>query len=196
MELSMMELSMMKLAAILFGSIGKIIDDIDDLNIIQFPFLKECLKNIHIMLFTILCSGDFTFSFISLSLALFGAGVDNIYWRSFIIVSFILSIMYYSHIENIKLVLLIIVIIVISTRVEEKIYTEEFSISKFISRIIGFAILCSLYFIPSKYYISAIFGDNYYIEVKNINYISKLLLIAIGGLGISVITQIYLLFIQ
>jgi hypothetical protein len=188
---------MEELFSLLVGVSGKIYDDIEDNNLNINSFYKECFKSLNIVFYTVACKNDFMFSFSTLCLALFGAGIDNNYWKSFAIIALILSILYYSKPDNIPLFILIIILIIISTRVEEKLYTEEFSLGKLISRIIGLIIFGFILFVPSSYYIQKIFGNNYYIESSsNLLYIRKLMLIAVGGLIVSIISQIYFLYFK
>lgn len=185
---------MEELFSFLVGVTGKVYDDIEDLNLNINDLYKECFKSLNIVFYTIACRNDFMFSFATLCLALFGAGVDNNYWKSFAIISLILSILYFSKPDNIPLFILIILLIIISTRIEETVYTEEFSIRKLLSRILGLLIFILILFVPSSFYIQKIFGNEYYIETSNLLYIRKLILIAVGGLMVSVISQLYFLF--
>jgi hypothetical protein len=182
---------MQYLFSYLFGCIGKIIDDIDDNKLNINPFILDTLKSLNICLFTLASQNDFLFSFSTFILSLFGAGIDNNYWKSFIFISLFLSIIYFSSIDNFPLFILIMGIIIISTRIEENTFPEEFSIKKLFTRILGFIIFITIYFISSSEFLTKI--SNYSIQTTNINYIRKLILIALGGLSISIISQIYFL---
>lgn len=175
----------------LFGCIGKIIDDIDDNKLNINPFILDTLKSLNICLFTLASQNDFLFLFSTFILSLFGAGIDNNYWKSFIFISLFLSIIYFSPIDNWPLFILILGLIIISTRIEEDIFPEEFSIKKLFTRILGFILFAAIYFISIPGILSKI--SNYSIHTTNINYIRKLILIGLGGLSISVISQIYFL---
>ncbi len=182
---------MQYLFSFLFGSIGKIVDDIDDNKLNINPFIIEALKSLNICLFTLASTNDFLFSFSTFILSLFGAGIDNNYWKSFILISLFLSIIYFSEIDNLPLFILIIGVIIFSTHFEEKLFLEEFSTKKLLTRIIGFIFFIIIYFILSPKGLSKI--SNYSIQTTNINYIFKLILIALGGLIISIFSQIYYL---
>lgn len=178
----------MEIFPFLIGVFGKIIDEIDDNKLNTNTFLYESLKSLNICFYTLACKNDFLFAFSTFILSIFGAGIDTFFWKTFIIIGLILSIIYLTPVDNWPLFILIISIIIISTHIEEKSFPEEFSIKKLITRIVGLILLSVIYFIPN---ISKIF--NYSITTTNITYISKLILIALGGLFISIISQIYFL---
>ena len=175
----------------LIGATGKFIDDIDDNNIQFNLYFKECLKSVNIVLFTLVSKNDFLFSFATFILSIFGAGIDTYYWKSFIAISLFLSILYFSLDNNWTLFFFIIILIIISSHFEEKQFPEEFSIKKLFTRIIGFIFFLSILYIPISDLLSKIF--NYSIYIPNIIYIRKLILIALGGLSVSIISQIYFL---
>jgi hypothetical protein len=187
---------MEELFSFLVGVTGKIYDDIEDLNLNVNDFYKECFKSLNIVFYTVSATNDFMFSFATLCLSLFGAGVDNNYWKSFAVISLILSLLYFSKPDNIPLFILILLLIIVSTRIEEKIYTEEYSLRKLLIRVIGLVIFGFILLVPSSYYIQKIFGTEYYLKTTNISYIRKLILIAVGGLFVSVISQTYFLLIN
>jgi hypothetical protein len=187
---------MEELFSFLVGVTGKVYDDIEDLDLNINDLYKECFKSLNIVFYTVACKNDFMFSCATLCLALFGAGVDNNYWKSFSIISLFLSILYFSKPDNIPLFILVLLLIIVSTHIEEKIYTEEFSIRKLVSRLFGLIVFGAILLVPSSYYIQKIFGNNYYLETSNISYIHKLIFIAVGGLFVSIISQIYFLFIN
>lgn len=173
----------------LIGISGKIIDEIDDQKLNISNIFIQSLKSLNVCLFTLASKNDFLFSFLTLILSLFGAGIDTFYWKSFIIISIFLSIIYFSAIDNWSLFIFIISIIIISTHFEENSFPEEYSIKKLISRVLGLIILSGILLIPKilkKY-------DIYY-STTNITYIRKLILIALGGLIASIFFQIYFLF--
>jgi hypothetical protein len=173
----------------LIGATGKFIDEIDDNKLRINSLLYESLKSMNICFYTLSCKDDFLFTFSTFILSLFGAGIDTIFWKSFIFIGLFLSILYISPIDNLPLFIAIIILIILSTQYEENKFPEEFSIKKLISRIFGLvslSIILSLPYILKKYDI--IFSTT------NINYIRKLILIALGGLSVSIISQIYFLF--
>lgn len=171
----------------LIGATGKVIDDIDDINLPIGSLFKESLKSINVCLFTLTGKNDFLFSFATLILSVFGAGIDTDYWKSFIFISLILCILYFSPIDNWPLFILIISVILVSTIIEEKQCPEEFSFKKLITRLLGFIVFLGVLIIPGTKIL------NYSFQTTNINYIRKLILIALGGLFISIISQIYFL---
>jgi hypothetical protein len=176
---------------LLIGITGKIIDEINDNKINIKSIYIESLKSLNVCLFTLAAQNDFLFSFSTLILSSFGAGIDTDYWKSFIIISLFLSIFNYSPIDNVPLFILILTIIIISTQFEENKFPEEYSIKKLYSRITGLIIFSFILVIPmliKKYDIICI--------TPNIKYIYKLLLIAVGGLIISIISQTYFLFFK
>lgn len=175
---------------LLIGISGKIIDEIDDQKLNISGIFIQSLKSLNVSLFTLASKNDFLFSFSTLILSLFGAGIDTFYWKSFIIISIFLSIIYFTPVDNWPLFLAIISIIIISTHFEENSFPEEYSIKKLISRVLGLIIFSGVLFIPTilkKY-------DIYY-STTNITYIRKLILIALGGLISSIFFQIYFLFL-
>lgn len=180
----------------LIGVTGKIYDDIEDLKLSVSPIIIDSLKSINLLFFCLSSQNDFMFSLSAFLMALFGAGIDNAFWKSFIIVTFISMLISFSSFTttNWKFFIIIIFIILIFTHIEERVFTEEYSIKKLISRLLGFGIFLGLYFIPSSFYIQKIFGNEYYLETGNITYFYKLVLICLGGTSMSVLTQIYLLF--
>ena len=172
------------------GISGKIIDELIDNNISSNPIYLDVLKSIHISLFTLTAKNDFLFSFSTLILSLFGAGVDTNFWKSFIALSFIFSILYLSPVDNWSLFIFILLLITYFTHIEEKTFQEEYSIKKLLFRVLALIFFTGIYLLPfivKKY--------NFIIITTNINYIRKLILIAIGGLIISIMYQIYFLFI-
>jgi hypothetical protein len=173
----------------LTGFTGKIIDEIDDQKLNSSPILKEILKSLNICLFTLTCNNDFLFSFSTLILSVFGAGIDTEYWKSFIVISILLSIINYSQIDNFPLLLFILLLIIISTRIEDNSFPEEYSTKKLLSRIFGLVCIAVLYFLPT-----ILKKNNIVINTTDINYIRKLILIALGGLTISICFQLYYLF--
>lgn len=172
----------------LIGASGKIIDEIDDNKIHINSLVYESLKSINICFYTVSCKDDFLFSFSTFILSLFGAGIDTIFWKSFVFIGLFLSIIYLSPIDNWPLFIAIILLIIVSTQFEENKFPEEFSIKKLISRIFG---LCCLILILSLPHILKKYDIIF--STTNINYIRKLILIAIGGLVVSIISQIYFL---
>lgn len=178
----------------LIGASGKIIDEIDDNNLNINSLLYESLKSINICFYTLSCKNDFLFSFSTFTISLLGAGIDTLFWKSFVFIGLFLSILYLSPIDNWPLFILITTIIIISTRIEENAFPEEFSIKKLLTRLVGFIFFAGIFFLSSSEYLSKI--CNYSIHTTNITYIRKLILIAMGGLCISIISQIYFLFFK
>lgn len=178
------------------GITGKIYDDIEDQKLTINPLITESLKSINLLFYTLTSKSDFMFSLSTFIMAALGAGIDNLFWKSFILIAIILSIISFTTFTttNWKFFLVMISIVLILTHIEEQVFPEEYSIKKLISRILGIIIFASIYFIPSSYYIQKIFGNEYYIETGNINYFNKLILVVLGGLITSVISQIYFLF--
>lgn len=178
------------LFSFLIGATGKIIDEIDDNKLRINSLFYESLKSMNICFYTVSCKDDFLFSFSTFILSLFGAGIDTIFWKSFVFIGLFLSIIYLSPIDNWPLFIAIILLIIVSTQFEENKFPEEFSIKKLISRIFGLfglILILSLPHILKKYDIV--------FNTTNINYIRKLILIALGGLSVSIISQIYFLFV-
>ena len=178
---------------LLIGITGKIYDDIEDQHIIINPLITESLKSINLLFYTLTSKSDFMFSLSTLILAAIGAGIDNLFWKSFIFIATVLSFISFLSFTstNWRFFLVMITIFLIFTHIEERAFPEEYSIKKLISRIFGVIIFAAIYFIPSSYYIQKIFGNEYYIETGNINYFNKLILVVLGGLITSVISQIY-----
>lgn len=175
----------------LIGFSGKIVDEIDDQNLSINNFFTESLKSLNMCFFTLASKNDFLFSFSTLILSLFGAGIDTLYWKSFITISIFLSILYFSQIDNWPLFIVILITIIISTRAEENSFPEEYSVKKLLSRIIGLIFFSGTLLLPiilKKYNIS--------VSTTNITYIRKLILIALGGLIASIFFQIYFLINQ
>lgn len=175
----------------LVGFTGKFIDEINDQQLDCNNLIIESLKTFNITLLTLAAQNDFLFSLSILVLSLFGAGIDTPFWKSFIIISLFLSIIYYSANNNWSLFILILLIIIISTRFEENSFPEEYSMKKILSRLAGLIIFSGLFLIPSflkKYDIV--------VSISDIRYIVKLLLIAIGGIVASIGFQTYFLFNQ
>ena len=173
----------------LVGFSGKIIDEIDDQNLNINQLFVHSLKSLNISLFTLTSINDFLFSFSTLILSLFGAGVDTLYWKSFIIISIVLSILYFSPIDNLPLFIFIVIAIIVSTHIEENKFPEEHSFKKLLSRVLGLIVFSGILLLPrflKKYDIV--------ISTTNITYIRKLILIGLGGLIASVFFQIYFLF--
>jgi hypothetical protein len=179
--------------SLLFGIFGKLLDDIDDNNIIIDLYYKEILKSLNIVLFTLASKDDFLFSFSTFILSIFGAGVDTLYWKSFTYISLFLSILYFSSNINWPLFILIIIIIIYITHLEENAFPEEISYKKLITRISGFIFFLLLRYLPINSILSVF---NYTVHINNIEYIHKLILIALGGIFVSIITQIYNLYIN
>lgn len=162
--------------AFLVGVSGKVIDEIDDQQLkINEPF-TQALKSLNICLLTLASRNDFLFALSTLILALCGAGVDTYYWKSFIVVGIVLSTIYFSAVQiSAAYWLLFIFMVGIITHVEEAAFPEEYSIKKLISRVSALIVCGAIFLLPG------IFIPNY---------IRKLILIAIGGLVVSIISQI------
>jgi hypothetical protein len=170
------------------GFTGKIIDEVDDQKLNFDPLFKETLKSLNVCLFTLTSKNDFLFAFSTLILSLFGAGIDTYYWKSFIAISILLSIIYYTSVDNWPLFILVLSLIILSTRIEENSFPEEYSVKKLLSRIFGLLCIGLFYFVPTilkKYDIS--------LNTTDVNYIRKLILIALGGLLASIVFQLYFL---
>lgn len=180
----------------LVGLTGKIYDDIEDAKLEVNPLITESLKSINLLFFTLAAKNDFMFSLSTFLMALIGAGIDNNFWKSFIIITFILMLVSYESFTttNWQFFIIIIMIILLFTHIEDRVFPEEYSIKKLISRSIGIILFSAIYFIPLSFTIQKIFGSEYYLETGNINYFYKLVLICLGGSSMSVLSQIYLLF--
>jgi hypothetical protein len=174
----------------LIGFSGKIIDDNDDQKLNLNQVLIQSLQSLNVCLFTLTSKDDFLFSFSTLILSIFGAGVDTYYWKSFILISIFLSIHYFSPVDNWPLFILIITVIIISTHLEENSFPEEYSIKKLISRVLGLIVFSGVLILPpillKKYDIV--------ISTPNITYIRKLILIGLGGIVDSIFSQLFFLF--
>jgi hypothetical protein len=179
----------------LIGATGKIYDDIEDLKLKVNPLITESLKSTNLLFFTLASKNDFLFSLSTFLMSLVGAGIDNTFWKSFIIVTFVLIFISFSSFTttNWRFFIIIISLILLFTHFEERVFPEEYSLKKLISRLFGLLIFLALYFIPSSFYIQKIFGSDYYLETGNITYFFKLILVCLGGTFISILSQIYLL---
>jgi hypothetical protein len=176
----------------LVGATGKIYDDIEDQKLQINPIISESLKSINILFFTLTAKNDFMFSLSTFLLALIGAGIDNNFWKSFIVITFILLFISYSSFTstNWRFFILIVILILLFTHIEERAFPEEYSVKKLISRFLGFIFFSMIYFIPSSFYIQKIFGNDFYLETGNITYFNKLILVCLGGTIVSVLSQI------
>jgi hypothetical protein len=184
-----------RLFPFLIGFTGKIYDDITDLKLAVNPLYLEALKSINLLFYTLSSINDFMFSLSTFILSIFGAGIDNLFWKSFIYVTLVLTIISFSSFTstNWRFFCVILVLLVLVIYIEETQFPEEYSYKKLFSRLFGLGLLATIYFTPSSLYIEKIFGTGYYLETGNVDYIFKLVLVFIGGLSMSIISQSYLL---
>ena len=172
------------LHSFIVGAIGKIIDDIEDLDIKINPIIIDTLKSITISSYTLISYNDFAFAIISLFISLFTYGIDTTFWKSFIVLSLFLSIQ--SYITNTYIyypfVIFFIIIGIIVSNIEDRMFKEEKSYKKLYSRFIGLIGLCIIYLSPILSYLELWFG--------NIIFLEKIIMICIGGLFVSIISQV------
>jgi hypothetical protein len=124
-------------------------------------------------------------------MSIFTYGIDNSFWKSFIPLSFFMTILsYYTSDKTICVPLLILFILfgIIISNIEDRVFKEEASYRKLYTRLGGLIALIILYVSPVLPLIHTI--------IPNTDFIEKILLICIGGLFASVISQILQLHID
>jgi hypothetical protein len=179
---------MYEVYSLLIGVIGKLYDDIEDLHIDTTPFVKDTLKSLTIMFYALISYNDFAFSLTTFFITLLTRGIDNSFWKSFLIPSFILCIISYFSSNSINYIFLFIAIcsMIIVSNIEDKLYPEEYSYKKLITRVIGL-----IGFIGVLYLYKMDIIKNIIEGYGNFEYIEKIIYICIGGLIISNLSQVY-----
>ena len=179
------------LHSIIVGALGKIYDDIEDLHIPVNTFIVDSLKTLIIASYVLLSYNDLAFSIVTLFMSIFTYGIDNSFWKSFIPLSFFMTILsYYTSDKAICVPLLIFFILfgIILSNIEDRVFKEEASYRKLYTRLGGLIALSILYFSPILPLIHTIIPNTYFIE--------KIVLICIGGLFASIISQVLQLHID
>jgi hypothetical protein len=172
----------------IFGFTTKLYDETIDLKFTSNQLFIECLKSLNIMLFTILGANDFGFSLYILIVALFTYGADENHWKSFILISLILSIISFKCPDNLPFLIFIFGIFIFILNAEHKAIPEEASYKKLISRCIFLLIFTIFYFSPLIPFLQNYFGE--------LSYLIKIFGLFIGTLILSIGVQIYLLFLN
>ena len=166
------------IAPFLFGAIGKIYDDIVDLHIYIPSAAEIALQAILIILYIASAYNDFSFALITTIFALTTYGVDTPYWRLYSIIGIALCFIAPGHVVWPLFTILTIGGIIV-TNLEDVTFPEEVSVKKAITRIIGLLFLTMI--LPI-------------IHDLDILYLTKLVLIILGALIISIPTQIFMLY--
>jgi hypothetical protein len=165
--------------AFLFGAIGKIYDDITDLHIYIHPHIEWILRILIVALYVAIAYNDIPFALITTIFAITTNGVDSPYWSAFTLIGALSCISAFM-IDNTDVDWLIFSGIAIGgiliANIEDSTFPEETSIAKIASRIIGALIIGIILLMPI-----------------DITYIVKLLEICMGGLVISIPTEIFML---
>jgi hypothetical protein len=166
--------------AFLFGAIGKIYDDITDLHIYIHPHIDLTLRICIAALYAAIAYNDFSFALITTIFAITTNGVDSPYWSTFALIGGLLCITAFI-LDNTAVDWILFSGVAIGgaiiANIEDSTFPEETSIAKIASRIIGVLIISIILLFPI-----------------DINYIRKLLEICIGGLVISIPTEIFMLY--
>ena len=179
------------LHSLIVGALGKIYDDIEDLHIPVNTFIVDSLKALIIASYVLLSYNDLAFSIVTLFMSIFTYGIDNSFWKSFIPLSFFMTILsYYTSDKAICIPLLIFFILfgIILSNIEDRVFKEEASYRKLYTRLGGLIALSILYVSPILPLIHTIIPNTLFIE--------KIVLICIGGLFASVISQVLQLHID
>ncbi len=179
------------LHSLIVGALGKIYDDIEDLHIPVNTFIVDSLKALIIASYVLLSYNDLAFSIVTLFMSIFTYGIDNSFWKSFIPLSFFMTILsYYTSDKAICIPLLIFFILfgIILSNIEDRVFKEEASYRKLYTRLGGLIALIIVYFSPILPLIHTIIPNTLFIE--------KILLICIGGLFASIISQVLQLHID
>ncbi len=182
---------MNNLYPILLGITTKIYDDIIDMNIKTIPIITESLKSLIILFFTLTSINDFYFSFPCFLVSLLNSGFDNPFWKSIIIISFIITVinLLQNDIPITKLIIRIFLSIIVLfcfllfAYFEDRLFPEEVSIEKIVFRsliLIGFCFIL-------------LFGIIEYIPNFGKIPIKKTILILLSNLIISISTMVYFL---
>ena len=178
--------------ALLTGIFGKIYDDIIDCHIQHIPaILIESLKGLVITFTVLACIGDVSFSILITAFALATYGVDNEFWASFAVIGLvmILSTGFNEFSTNPFVLALFIIASIIIANWEDRAFPEEYSKKKLIIRSLGFIVFIGAWFILP--YIVSTNAVNSIINIGDIDFIYKSMEVVIGGLAISICSQIY-----
>lgn len=183
---------MYSIYAILLGICIKLYDDIIDLKLNINNIILESIKHF-IILFTVLLSyNDFPLSVGLLLLIILNPGIDTDYWKGFLPILLFLCIISYKSSINILGPILLLIPFCIIAYIEDKLFIKEISIYKLIARLFGFVTL--LFILP--------YNINNYLEVSfpllfnNTNFTEIMLYSVQGCFMVSIVTQLYYLFIN
>jgi hypothetical protein len=176
------------LYSFLFGVSVKIYDDITDLKLIKNKLVTESIKSLNILFLTLAGQNDFIFSLYILITSLLTNGFDEEHWKSYFMVSLLLSIISFKIPESIILPILIFIVSTLLLLYEDKNQPEEVSKKKLITRI-GVLLGCIIIYIsPVLGILESIFGD--------IHYLSKIIMLFCGMMLVSILTQSYMLYFR
>lgn len=173
------------LHSFIVGALGKIYDDIEDLHIPVNTFILETLKTLVITSYVLLSYNDLSFSILTLFLSLLTHGIDNSFWKSFIPLGIFMTIIsYFTSDKSVCIPLLIFFIFfgTILSNIEDKVFREEASYRKLYTRLFGLIVLSVIFISPVLPMLHNLFYNTLFIE--------KIILICIGGLAASVISQV------
>lgn len=173
------------LHSLIVGALGKICDDIEDLHIPVNAFILETLKTLVIASYVLLSYNDLSFSILTLFLSLLTYGIDNSFWKSFIPLGIFMTILsYFTSDKSVCIPLLIFFIFfgTLLSNIEDKVFREEASYRKLYTRLFGLIVLSIVFISPVLPILHNLFHNTLFIE--------KIILICIGGLTVSVISQI------
>ncbi len=185
---------MYSIYAFLLGICIKLYDDIIDLKLNINNIILESIKHL-IILFTVLLSyNDFPLAISLLLLLLINPGIDTDYWKGFLPLLIILCIISYKSSNSINILGPIILLIpfCIIAYIEDKLFIKEISIYKLIARLFGFIVL--LFVLP--YNIDSYLENLFPSLFSNTHFTSTMLYSVQGCFLVSILTQLYFLFIN
>lgn len=125
----------------LLGIVTKIYDDVMDMKLDVSPVLLESLKSLLIALLVYTTGTDFYLALSFLVVSLLNSGFDNAFWKSIAAVMALVTLINIPHAgENalVKIVLCLLVVggILVVAMFEDRMFSEEVSYEKWVSRIL------------------------------------------------------------
>lgn len=135
------------------GIVAKLYDDAVDMKMGLSPVLIESLKSLMIALLVFTTGNDFYLALSFLMISLFNSGIDNPFWKSIapvaaLLVIYTLPYMGENAFLNIILCLMVVGGILVVAMFEDRMFSEEVSVEKLVSRVVVVAGLGILLVVP------------------------------------------------
>jgi hypothetical protein len=175
----------------LLGVVTKVYDDITDMNIHVSPVLVESLKSLMIALLVYTTGNDFYLALSFLIVSLFNSGFDNPFWKSIAPVSLLLTLYTLPHagdnaIYNSFLCILVVIGILVAAMFEDRLFSEEVSQEKLVSRILLVLGLGAMLVVP--------YMEWFMIPEFSRHAIHTTTIVMFTNMFVSVLTMVYFLY--